>query len=349
MIRKAVQDLKPYTPGEQPRIPNIVKLNTNENAYPPSPKVEAAVRDFAAKSLNLYPDPLCVRIREHLATLHGCGIDNIFVGNGSDEVLRLATGAWVENDGAIGFFNPSYSLYPVLAEIREVPGYAIPLPETRDLPDCIARAKLPKAPELFFVANPNAPTSTQFPKAAMRAFCERFPGVVVIDEAYAAFAEEDCLELALSLPNVVVCRTMSKAWSLAGIRLGYMIGPRDLIESLFKIKDSYNVNALTQAAALAALDDPDWMRRNRDRIVATRARLARELRSRGWTVADSATNFLWCAPPPPATAETVMARLRARGIIVRHFPGPVTGDHIRITIGTDEQTDFLLEVLGKGK
>ena len=348
MIRKSVQNLKPYTPGEQPKISNIVKLNTNENAYPPSPKVAAALRDFAANALNLYPDPLCVRIREHLAKLHGCEADDIFVGNGSDEVLRLATGAWVEDDGAIGFFNPSYSLYPVLAEIREVPGIALPLPDAPDLPDCLAKAALPKAPDLFFVANPNAPTSTQFPKAAMRKFCERFPGVVVIDEAYAAFADEDCLGLALSLPNAVVCRTMSKAWSLAGIRLGYAIGPRNLIDALYKIKDSYNVNALTQAAALAALSDPDWMLRNRDRIVATRARLARELRAMGWTVADSATNFLWCQPPAPATAEGVMAILRGRGIVVRHFPGPVTGGHVRITIGTDEQTDFLLEVLRKG-
>jgi histidinol-phosphate aminotransferase len=348
-IRKSVQNLKPYTPGEQPAIANIVKLNTNENAYPPSPKVAEALREFAADALNRYPDPNGSRLRARLAQLHGCDADCIFIGNGSDEVLRLATGAWVEDDGAIGFFNPSYSLYPVLAAIRDVPGVAIPLPDPQDLPDALAKAALPKPPDLFFIANPNAPTSTHFPQAAVRAFCERFPGVVVIDEAYAAFAEEDCLELATTLPNAVVCRTMSKAWSLAGIRLGYAIGPKNLIDALYKIKDSYNINSLTQTAALAALADPDWMRRNRDRIVATRGRLARELRALGWTVADSATNFLWCKPPASTTATDVMALLRTSGIIVRHFPGPVTGDHVRITIGTDKQTDFLLEVLKKGK
>ena len=207
---------------------------------------------------------------------------------------------------------------------------------------------MPSIPQLFFIANPNAPTSTLFHKNQMRRFCEKFPGIVVIDEAYVAFADEDCVELALSMPNAVVCRTMSKAWSLAGIRLGYLIGPAELIESVYKIKDSYNVNFLTQEVALAALSDPDWMKSNRNKIVATRTRLSTELKSMEWEVADSATNFLWCAPPPPATADSVKSLLRSHGVIVRHFPGPITGGHIRITIGTDEQTDILLGVLKKG-
>ncbi len=349
MIRKSVEKLTPYTPGEQPKIPNLVKLNTNENAYPPSPKVAEAIQAFDFSKLRLYPDPMCVRIREILAAEHGCSIDNIFVGNGSDEVLRIATYAWVEDTGAIGYFNPSYSLYPVLAEIRDVAGVELPLPSTETLADCINKAALPKIPDLFLIANPNAPTSTLLPPHEMKRFCTDYPGVVVIDEAYVAFAETDCVELALSMPNVVVSRTLSKAWSLAGVRLGYMIGPIDLIGALYKIKDSYNVNFLTQEVAVAALSDPGWMKINRNKIVATRKRLAAALMDLGWTVADSATNFLWCIPPTPATANAVMTNLRSHGIIVRHFPGPVTGDHIRITIGTDEQTDFLLDVLKKGK
>ena len=348
MIRESVKNLEPYTPGEQPKIPNLVKLNTNENAYPPSPKVAEAIRAFDFSRLRLYPDPLCLRIREKLAAEHGCRVENIFVGNGSDEILRLATYAWVEDNGTIGCFNPSYSLYPVLAAIRDVKCVEIPIPASPDLPYCMQKADLALIPQLFFIANPNAPTSTLFRKNQMRRFCEKFPGVVVIDEAYVAFADEDCVELALSMPNAVVCRTMSKAWSLAGIRLGYLIGPAELIESVYKIKDSYNVDFLTQEVALAALSDPDWMISNRNKIVATRVRLAAELKAMGWEVADSAANFLWCAPPSPTTADSVKMLLRSYGVIVRHFPGPVTGGHIRITIGTDEQTDILLGVLKKG-
>jgi len=347
MIRKAVHALAPYTPGEQPKIPNLVKLNTNENAYPPSPKVAEALRTFAAGGLNRYPDPLCMQIREKLAEQHGCAIDNIFVGNGSDEVLRLATYAWVEDDGAIGYFSPSYSLYPVLTDIRDVRHVRLPLPAPDGLDEARAALNADAPPALLQIANPHAPTSTLFPQADVRRFCEDAPGVVLVDEAYVAFAETDCVALALSLPNVVVCRTLSKAWSLAGVRLGYAIGPAPLIDALFKIKDSYNVNALTQAVALAALADPGWMLINQNKIIATRKRLAQALRSRRWQVADSATNFLWCAPPPPATATGVQTLLRRHGIIIRHFPGPETGDHIRITIGTDEQTDLLLDVLAK--
>ena len=348
MIRKSVQNLEPYTPGEQPKISNIIKLNTNENAYPPSPRVAEVVRNFDFGRLNLYPDPLCTRIRELLAARIGCPFENIFVGNGSDEVLRLATYAFVEDDSSVGYFSPSYSLYPVLAAIRDVKGVALPLPSSADLPYALEGADLDKTPDLFFVANPNAPTSTFYPRAQMRRFCEKNPGVVLIDEAYAAFAEDNCSELALTMPNVVVCRTMSKGWSLAGIRLGYLFGPANLIEALYKIKDSYNVNRLTQEVAAAALSDPEWMTANRNKIVATRTRLAAGLRELGWKCEDSATNFIWCVPPEPETAETAKAKLRRHGIVVRHFPGPATGDHLRITVGTDKQIDVLLEVLKKG-
>ncbi len=345
MIRKSVQNLEPYTPGEQPKIANIIKLNTNENAYPPSPKVLEVMRNFDLNTLNLYPDPLCTEIREIIASQAGCGIENVFVGNGSDEVLRLATYAYVEDDDTIGYFSPSYSLYPVLTAIRAIESTVLPLPTDEELPCALDKAELSKKPALFFVANPNAPTSTLFSPEQMRNFCKRNSGVVLIDEAYGAFAEKDCIELALSMPNVVVCRTMSKAWSLAGIRLGYLIGPADLIEAIYKIKDSYNVNALTQQVAKAALSDPEWMNANREKIIATRTHIINELRKLGWECEDSATNFIWCSPPPPETAESVKNTLRRHGIIVRYFPGAQTGNYLRITVGTDKQMDALLEVL----
>jgi Histidinol-phosphate/aromatic aminotransferase and cobyric acid decarboxylase len=352
MIRSSVQRLAPYTPGEQPKIPGIIKLNTNENAYPPSPKVAEALRSFDAARLARYPDPLCVRLREAILrhdsaapALPAFSIANIFAGNGSDEVLRLATDAWVENRGGIAYFNPSYSLYPVLTDIREARRVEIPLPKPERFAAETLAALDREKPDLLFIANPNAPTSEFYPKAAIREICENFSGVVVIDEAYGAFAGEDCLELALTLPNAVVSRTMSKAWSLAGIRLGYVIGAEPLVSALYKIKDSYNVNFLTQAAAEAAFSDPAWMLANRAKIIATRDRVACALRAFGWQCADSATNFLWCSPPPPLAAAEIEKYLRAKNIIVRYFPGPTTGAHLRITIGTDSDMDAMLNIL----
>lgn len=345
MIRQSVRALEPYTPGEQPKIPNLVKLNTNENPYPPSPKVAECLRALDPAALRLYPDPNCVRIRERLADMFGCHIDNIFVGNGSDEVLRLATEAFVEDDGTVGTFTPSYSLYPVLAAIRDVECVRYPLPETGEELQTVVSDVGAQPPNLFFFANPNAPTSTVFPRSQVADFCAAYPGLLVIDEAYADFADDNCVPLALAMHNVLVCRTFSKSWSLAGIRLGYMIGPAPLIEALYKIKDSYNVNALTQAVALAALSDPDHMRATRERILATRERVTKELRRLDWEVLDSGANFLWARPPEGIAATRVKDLLRNDGIIIRHFPGPETEDFLRITIGTDEDMDALVNVI----
>jgi histidinol-phosphate aminotransferase len=263
----------------------------------------------------------------------------VFVGNGSDEVLALCTRAFVEDDGSIGYFEPSYSLYPVLADIRNVRRCPLPLGADFGWPDGAAAAS-----PLFFLTNPNAPTGIQYPMDAVKRFCEGAPGVVVIDEAYVDFAEADCLHLALSLPNVLVARTLSKSYSLAGLRVGYAVGAEALVGALFKVKDSYNIGALPQRLALAALSDPDWMRRHVAMIRATRERLQQALRQLGYGVTPSQTNFVW-ARPPSLPAREVFDRLRRRGIFVRHFSGPLTGGHIRITIGTDEQTDRLMDAL----
>ena len=341
-IRASVRSLTPYVPGEQPKIPDLVKLNTNENAYPPTPAIRAVLDELRVEDLRLYPDPECDALRARIAasTGFGCSPANVFVANGSDEALRLAIDAFCEPDGSVGYVDPSYSLYPVLADIRGVARRPVDL-----WPDLAWNIPAGYSASVFFLTNPNAPTGHLFPKDDVRRFCESFPGIVVIDEAYADFAGSTCADLALSLPNVLVCRTLSKAHSLAGLRLGWLIGQTPLMEALYAIKDSYNVDRIAQAVACAALDDPAWMRANVAKIVATRERLAATLRSRGWTVFDSATNFLWASPPAPQCAVDVFRTLRERAVVVRYWSGPRLCDYLRITIGTDEQIDRLLAAL----
>ena len=338
MIARNVQKLSAYTPGEQPKVPGLIKLNTNENPYPPSPRVAEAIAAFDPSRLRLYPDPMAVALRERIARLHGCSIDQVFAGNGSDEVLALATRAFAEEGTGIGYFEPSYSLYPVLADIRAADrrpvalgeGFSWVMPPVDDS-------------SLFFLTRPNAPTGVAFPKADVAAFCASYSGIVLIDEAYADFSADNCMDMAVSPDNrnVLVMRTLSKSFSLAGMRCGYVVGPVELIAALYKIKDSYNLDMVTQVIACAALDDVPYMRANAAKIVATRERLAAELRRRGWKVCDSQTNFLFASPPDGDAAKR-FAALREAKILVRYFSGPRTGAFIRITIGTDAQIDALL-------
>ena len=340
LIRKSVRTLEAYTPGEQLRRPGLIKLNTNENPYPPSPWVAEALTALPLETLRLYPDPVSTGLRQTIADLHEVKLDQVFAGNGSDEILALCTRAFVEDDGTIGYFMPSYSLYPVLAAIRAVPGVACGLTDSFEWP-----ARDPEPASLFFLANPNAPTSMLFPKTKVSAFCKRFSGVVLVDEAYVDFARESCMDLAKTMPNVLVMRTLSKSYSLAGIRCGYVVGPETLISALFKIKDSYNLNRLTQVAAMAALKDQATMRDNAERIKATRNRLSAELEKLGFAVCPSEANFLW-AKPAGQDARALFEALKAEGILIRHFPGERTGEYVRITVGTDEDVDRLLQVLG---
>ena len=342
-IRKSVQQLEAYTPGEQPKVAGLIKLNTNENPYPPSPAVARALQEFAVDALRLYPEPVSMALRERIAAINGCGVENVFVGNGSDEVLRVCTRAFTQPGGAVASFTPSYSLYPVLAAAEEVGFRDVPLAEgfgwTEPPADLDAT--------LFWLANPNAPTGVCYPLEAIRAFCQRFPGVVVADEAYVDFAGgRTCLALALEFPNVLVCRTLSKSFSLAGLRLGYAIGAPDLIGALYKLKDSYNVDRLAQTVAYAALGDLPWMQANAARIVATRERVSAELQRRGFRVVPSAANFLFVEPATGRSAADLFAELRSKKILVRYFPGGRTDKYLRVTIGTDAQMDAFLAALG---
>ncbi|MDA0990754.1 MAG: histidinol-phosphate transaminase [Verrucomicrobia bacterium] len=338
-IRRSVAALHPYAPGEQPASGSIIKLNTNENPYPPSPHVMAALNDIYPDALRRYPDPMCLQLRERIAGLHDVTPEHVFVGNGSDEVLALCTRAFVENDGTIGYFDTAYSLYPVLASIRDAQQVAFPLGpdfewQTPHRNDC----------SLFFLANPNAPTGMLFPIDTVSAFCAQQTGVVLVDEAYGDFADDNAMRLARSGDRVIVARTLSKSYSLAGLRVGYAVGPSELIGALYKIKDSYNIDAVAQALALAAVTDVEHMRTNCQRIRDTRDRASAVLDELGYRVWPSQTNFLW-VEPPEMSAKEVFEALRKRDIVVRHFAGERTGRHLRITVGTDDQMEALFDAL----
>ena len=345
-IAKSVQALVPYTPGEQPKTRSVVKLNTNENPYPPSPLIAKVLASFDLDRLRRYPDPVFLELREKIAEIHRTSPSHVFVGNGSDEVLTLAARAFVDDDEAIGSFDPSYSLYKTLAAIRNVPFVPSPLADDFSWTTPVTRGPDGRPVALFLLTNPNAPTSTLHPSGLVQSFAGSFPGVVIVDEAYADFAQSNCVPLATgpSNANVIVMRTLSKSYSLAGLRLGFCIGPEHLVEALYKVKDSYNVDAIAQACALAALSDQPWMRRNTSKVLKTRDETAAELRRRGWDVPPSQSNFLF-ARPVHRPAQEIFEALRARNIFVRYFPGPRTGDRLRISIGTDADMTSLLAAL----
>ncbi len=361
LVRPLLKSLHAYVPGEQPKIRGIIKLNTNENPYPPSPKVLEAVRKAVDGRLRLYPNPTAQPLREKLARLHGCGSENILVGNGSDEVLALATRAFVEGSNSsqssqarsskstIQYFTPSYSLYPVLAAIHGARTNAVALTGQFDIPP-LQVLKKSRAWDfnaaLTFITTPNAPSGRGYATTTLDALCREHRGVVILDEAYVDFARENALELALKYPHVLVARTFSKAYSLCFQRVGYFVGHATLIAALDKIRDSYNVNGLGQAAALATLGDLGYYRANFKRIIATRERLGRELTALGFAVLPSETNFI-LTRPPKFPARQWLDKLREQKILVRWFKYPEVRDCIRITIGTDAEADALLRAARK--
>jgi len=363
LIRPLVQRLQAYVPGEQPKVQGLIKLNTNENPYPPSPAVLRAVKAGVDARLRLYPNPTSDPLRRRLSRLHRCKIENIVVGNGSDELLALATRAFVEplpdgrashaklpNASRLQFFTPSYSLYPVLADIHGAgcapvplgPGFSLPAADRSGRGGRRSAGALNPDAALTFVTTPNAPTGRGYTTHELDALCRSLRGVVVLDEAYVDFADEHALSLALKHRHVLVTRTFSKAYALCFQRVGYAVGHPDLIAALHKIKDSYNVNGLGQLAALATLDDLPYYRANFQRVRATRTRLCAALRSLGFEVFPSQANFL-LARPPGLPAERWLHELRKRKILVRWFSSPSLCDYLRISVGSETETDALLD------
>lgn len=345
-IAKHVRKLEGYVPGEQPKSKSVVKLNTNENPYPPSPDCAKALQRLDLDRLRRYPDPDCTELRKVLARLNGAKPEQVFVGNGSDEILALAAKTFVEDDESIGSLDPSYSLYKTLAAIRNVKWIGLEPPNDRTIDQSTNRTIEQSNLSLFLWTNPNAPTGEFAEPKEIEAFAKRFPGVVIVDEAYADFARTNCMPLAVKPTNrnLIVMRTFSKSYSLAGLRVGYCVGPKDLIDALYKMKDSYNVDAVAQAVALAAAKDQKWMRANVAKVVKTRTALAAALAKRGWDVIPSESNFLF-AKPAGVKAADLLDALRRRNIFVRYFKGPKTGNRIRITVGTDAQTKRLLKAI----
>jgi histidinol-phosphate aminotransferase len=325
-LRPTIRHLSAYVPGEQPQGEGIIKLNTNENPYPPSPRVLAALTGTLGAGLRRYPDPLATEVRRRAAARYGVGVDQVLVGNGSDELLGLVMRACVGSGSRVAYAVPTYSLYDTLVAIQE--GTAVRLPYG---PDWTLPAELSRSDAvLTLVCHPNSPSGTPVPIAAIESLARATQGLVVVDEAYVDFAEETALPLIHGLGNLLVLRSLSKSFSLAGLRVGLAIGPRNLIAALARVKDSYNVNRLSLAAAAAALDDYAWMEANVQRIRATRTRLAVALDGIGFDVVPSQANFVF-ARRPGKDLEPLHEELRARGILVRHFATPELRDGLRIT------------------
>ena len=343
-FRDNIAAMSGYVPGEQPKVTGLLKLNTNENPYPPSPAVKKVLRNFDSDRLRLYPDPVGCELRNAVAELYSLETENVLLGNGSDDILTIIFRSFVGDGDRFACFYPSYSLYPVLAAIQNVECCEIVLNQDFSLPeDTCAQAENAR---LLIVCRPNAPTGNSFSLARLESLCHDFSGIVVIDEAYAEFADDNCLDFVRRYDNVIVSRTLSKSYSLAGVRLGYALASPELIEGMMKVKDSYNVNALTQALALAAVRDQDYLRETRTAIIKARDLLSCGLCERGFTVIPSQSNFVF-ASPPDRDGKAYFDNLREANIIVRYFPGQMTGDFVRITVGKMEEMKRLLEITGE--
>jgi histidinol-phosphate aminotransferase len=342
-----VHRLVPYVPGEQPALARPVKLNTNENPYPPSPRVVEAIRRELGEdgeALRRYPDPTARRLREAVAAHHGIRAEQVFVGNGSDEVLAHTFQALLKHDLPILFPDITYSFYPTYARLYDVRYQTIPLDDTFAIRvDDYAQRN---GGVLF--PNPNAPTGHALPLADIERLLERnTESVVVVDEAYVDFGAQSAIALIDRYPNLLVVHTTSKSRSLAGMRVGFAFGHVDLIGALTRVKDSFNsypLDRLAQAAATAAYEDGEWLRTTQQRVIASRERLTAALVKLGFDVVPSAANFVF-ARHPDHDAAAISARLREQEIFVRHFNAPRVNQHLRITVGTDAECDTLVAAL----
>ncbi|MFM0335202.1 histidinol-phosphate transaminase [Paraburkholderia fungorum] len=342
-----VHRLTPYVPGEQPALAHPVKLNTNENPYPPSPRVLEAIRQAlgdTAESLRRYPDPTARKLRETVAAYHGIQAEQVFAGNGSDEVLAFTFQALLKHDKPLLFPDITYSFYPTYARHFEVGYQTVALDDTFAIN--VDDYASPNGGVLF--PNPNAPTGRPLPLADIERLVSRnTDSVVVIDEAYVDFGAESAIALIDRYPNLLVVQTVSKSRSLAGMRVGFAFGNRELIDALNRVKDSFNsypLDRLAQAAVIAAYEDDAWFHDNCAKVIASRKRLAAGLTALGFEVVPSAANLLF-ARHEGYDAATLAGRLREKEIFVRHFNAPRIDQHLRISVGTDAECDMLVDTL----
>ncbi len=341
-LRPSIAAMAGYVPGFQPTdIASWIKLNTNENPYPPSPKViEAILAELGADaaSLRTYPSASSEKLRQAAADLYGFDPSWIIMANGSDEVLNNLIRACAGEGEEIGYVHPSYSYYATLAEIQGARvrtfGLTDDLQQITDFPERYNG-------KLFFLTTPNSPLGFAFPLAYIEELATRCDGLLVVDEAYADFNDFNALELVKKYENVVVTRTLSKSYALAGMRLGLAIARPEIIAALDKIRDHYNLDRLAQAACVAALEDQEYFRKRRDQVVATRQFFTTELQSLSYTVVESAGNFVF-AVPSDRNGKRVYDGLYARKILVRHFGDPLLAHGLRISIGTREEMEQTL-------
>jgi len=342
-FRSNIQAMSGYVPGEQPRDAGIIKLNTNENPYAPSPKVYAALRKSIDASLRLYPQPMSESLCAAAAAAYGVGKDNITAGNGSDELLSMLLRCFVGPNDRVAYPVPTYSLYDTLVEIQGGVAARVPFPADFSLPEALARQAAP----LTFVCNPNAPSGTLVALPEIVKLAGAVAGILVVDEAYVDFAATEgasAIPLIRQLPNLIVLRTLSKSFSLAGMRIGLAFATAEIIAGMNKVRDSYNLDRLSIAAGTAALEDLAWMRRNTLRIQRSRQRLASGLKRLGYQVYPSQTNFI-LARQPDRNLMPVYEELKRRKILVRYFDAPGLRDCLRITVGTPKEVRALLQEL----
>ncbi len=346
-----VHGLTPYVPGEQPKLAHLVKLNTNENPYPPSPRVEEAIQAELASGgerLRLYPDPTGLALRQTIAGHYGVGVEQVFVGNGSDEVLAHTFLGLLKHDRPLLFPDITYSFYPVYCGLYGIDYATVPLDEAFQIrvDDYLARGPASVGAVIF--PNPNAPTGRALALPEIERLAAGLPDCpIVVDEAYVDFGADSATALIDRHPNLLVIHTLSKSRSLAGLRVGFAIGQPELVEGLVRVKDSFNsypLDRLALVGAAAAMADQAWFDETRQRVIASREKLAADLAALGFQVLPSAANFVFARHPGRDAAE-LAAALRSRSIIVRHFKAPRIDQFLRITVGTDTQCAALIEAL----
>lgn len=341
-VRENISAMQGYTPGEQPQTGKFIKLNTNENPYPPSAQVTQAIARVAEGGLLRYPDAMADAFRIRAAQLWNVDQDWILCGNGSDDLLTILTRTFVGEGETLRLPYPSYVLYRTLAQIQGAIYEEIHFESDWTLNEQFTSTS--SQPKLAFLPNPNSPSGTLISKEVIAQMAERLPCPLIVDEAYADFADSHCIELVKDHENVVVTRSLSKSYGLAGLRFGYLIAQPRIVRELSKVKDSYNCDALAIAGATAAIDDQDWLADNRNRIVTTRRRLEDGMSELGFSVQPSQANFVW-STHSEQPVQPLYEQLKSKRILVRYMQYPEWGDGLRISVGTDDQIEACLATL----
>ncbi len=341
-FRPEIEQMQGYTPGEQPQTGKLIKLNTNENPYPASAAVGRAINSVVAGGLARYPDPMATAFRRRVAEILAVEPDWILCGNGSDDLLTIVTRAFVGQGQWLRLPYPSYILYQTLAQLQGAHGEEIHFQPDWSLADDFAAPR--RDLRLAFLPNPNSPSGTVLSPEQVLELADRLPCPLLVDEAYVDFADDNCLRLVAQNEKILISRSLSKSYALAGLRFGYLVAQPQVIRQLEKVKDSYNCDALSIAGATAAIDDQEWLAQTRARVLATRARLTAGMRQLGFATVESQANFVW-NPHPVLPVRPMYERLKREGVLVRYMDYAGWGDGLRISVGSDDQIDVCLALL----